>query len=241
MSKSVPPSKKAKSGSPAKPAAKNRRICDLKSALCTARTRGGRPSAEEAELLPERMFEAAWELLLAQGFEGFSFDKLARHARIGKPTIYSRFANKEDFLRSLLQYRIAKNQAEVTSLAGELPFKEAMGVMATRAVSKFVSDEGRLVDRLIDWLEHEGDPARGSVRQWAFQNALHYGEELIRAANARGETHVSDVQTASRFFLEGIIGHARMSDARAPIDMEAHKAWADQYSRIILKAFEEGE
>ena len=217
--------------------AKVGRFADLKSAFCSARTRGGRPSAEEAELLPERMFEAAWELLLDQGFEGFSFDKLARYARIGKPTIYSRFANKEEFLRSLLEYRVTKHQAEVTSLAEDMPFTDAMALMATLAVAKFLSAEGRLVDRLMDWLDHEGDPSRRSVRRWAFENALGYGENLIEAANVRGEISVTDVPSAARFFLEGIVGHARMSDAREPVDMDAHKDWAERYSRVILKAF----
>lgn len=188
-------------------------------------------------MLPERMFEAAWELLLSQGFEGFSFDKLARYARIGKPTIYSRFANKEEFLRSLLEYRVAKHQAEVTSLAEDLPFTDAMALMATLAVAKFLSAEGRLVDRLMDWLDHEGDPERRSVRRWAFENAFALGQNLIQSANERGEIKVADVPAAARFFLEGIVGHARMSDAREPVDMEEHRQWAEQYSQVILKAF----
>lgn len=206
--------------------------------MCGARAKGGRPSAEEAELLPERMFEAAWELLLQQGFEGFSFDKLARHARIGKPTIYARFANKEAFLRALLQHRIAAYQSEITTLAEDLPFADALKLMALRAVMRFQSDEGRLTDRLVDWLEHEGDPKAGSVRQWAFANGRQRGEGLMRAAVERGEVAISDIPLAAQFFLEGVVGHARMGNIAAEDAVAQHERWANDYSAMILRAFD---
>lgn len=205
--------------------------------MCSAKVRGGRPSAEEAELLPERMFSAAWDLLLDQGFEGFSFDKLARHARIGKPTIYARFANKEAFLRALLQHRITDYQLEITTLSADKSFADALKLMATRAALRFQSDEGRLIDRLIDWLDHEGDPKAGSVRQWAFHHGQQRGEALMHAAVERGEVTITDIPLAAQFFLEGVVGHARTGNTSDPDALEKHQRWAEQYSAMILKAF----
>ena len=202
------------------------------------KTRGGRPSAAEAELLPERMFEAAWELLLEQGFEGFTFDKLAKQARIGKPTIYARFSNKEEFLRALLERRIMGYQEEVTALAEDLSFRDVLTLMAMRVVVKFLSEEGRLMDRLIDWLEYEGDPSKPSMRKWAFESARNRGEAIITAAVERGEIVISDIPLAAQTFLEGIIGHARMSQVREPTNLEPHQRWAETYVAVILRAFD---
>lgn len=238
MSKSVQSSPSAKAKLPTKKLSSAR----LKKAATTSptpKTRGGRPSAAEAELLPERMFDAAWELLLEQGFEGFTFDKLAKQARIGKPTIYARFSNKEEFLRALLAHRIVSYQEEVTSVADGLSLREAFELMALKAVLKFVSGEGRLMDRLMDWLEYEGDPSKPSLRRWAFDNARARGEEIIKAGMDRGEVYISDPAHAAQTFLEGIVGHARMSPVREPTNIEPHQRWAEQYVAVILRAFDD--
>ena len=74
---------------------------------------GGCPSAAEAELIADHILEAGWQLLLEEGFERFSFDRLARAASVGKPTIYSRFANKHEYSRVLLEHRLTKRKNEV--------------------------------------------------------------------------------------------------------------------------------
>ena len=40
--------------------------------------RRGRPSIAEAEALSGRILDASWDILLAGGFENFTFDRVAR-------------------------------------------------------------------------------------------------------------------------------------------------------------------
>ncbi|MCX7283014.1 MAG: helix-turn-helix domain containing protein, partial [Novosphingobium sp.] len=61
----------------------------------------GRPSLEEAQRLPQRILEAGWEVLREHGFDAFTFDRVARHAHIGKATIYTRFGCKREFFDAL--------------------------------------------------------------------------------------------------------------------------------------------
>lgn len=201
------------------------------------RARSGRPTAAESEMLPDHMFDAGWELLLVHGFEGFSFDKLARQARVGKPTIYSRFANKRAFLEALLQHRIHAKQTELSASVEDIPFKEAMPFLALRILHTFVSPEGRLMDRLIDWLDHDGNMGEDSVRLWAFQSGFERAEMMIQAANQRGELRITNVPEAARFMLEGAIGHARVSDTGKPFDPDEQQRWATRFSEIMLQAF----
>ena len=205
--------------------------------ILSKRARTGRPTAAEAELLSEHMFEAGWDLLLAHGFDGFSFDKLARKARVGKPTIYSRFTNKRAFLQALLQHRIEQRQMEITASAGEKPFKEVMPFLAIQILQTFLSPEGRLMDRLVDWLDHEGNAGEASVRLWAFETAFERAEDLMRAANSRGELRITDVPEAARFMLEGVIGHARVTDCAKPFDTDAQYRWATRFIGLMLDAF----
>jgi len=46
------------------------------------------------------------EVLLVGGFEHFTIDRVARHAHIGKATIYSRFPGKGELMLALLARRI---------------------------------------------------------------------------------------------------------------------------------------
>ena len=227
----APPSPTSKTASP-RPSA---RVASKRSAI--KRGRSGRPTAAEAEQLPDHMFAVAWDLLLAHGFEGFSFDKLARKARVGKPTIYSRFTNKRAFLQALLQHRIEQRQMEITASAGGKPFRQVMPFLAIQILQTFLSPEGRLMDRLVDWLDHEGNMGESSVRQWAFQTAFERAENLMHAANSRGELTITDVPEAARFLLEGVIGHARVTDCGEPFDQVQQTRWATRFVTIMLDAF----
>ena len=199
--------------------------------------RGGRPSAADAELIADHILEAGWQLLLEDGFERFSFDRLARAASVGKPTIYSRFTNKQEYLRALLEHRLTKRQNEVAAMAIDLPFKEGIALLASYAVNLFLSPEGRLIDRLIDWVDNEGGVDRQSVRSWAARNGVDHAERIMQKAQDRGEVTISDIPTCARFLVEGVIGHARMSEPDASLNGEDHLDWAERYCAMLAKAF----
>lgn len=73
------------------------RAIEAQGPFCSVRR--GRPSLEEAQRLPARILEAGWEVLRDQGFDAFTFDRVARHAHIGKATIYARFPGKRELDR----------------------------------------------------------------------------------------------------------------------------------------------
>ncbi len=199
--------------------------------------RGGRPSAADAELLADHILEAGWQLLLEDGFERFSFDRLARAASVGKPTIYSRFANKHEYLRALLEHCLTKRQNEVAAMATDLPFNEGIVLLASQAVKLFLSPEGRLIDRLIDWVDHEGDDGRTSVRRWAALNGIDHADRIMRKAQERGDVTISDIPACARFLVEGVVGHARLSKPEDTVRDEDHLEWAQRYCAMLAKAF----
>ena len=95
----------------------------------------GRPSIAEAEQLSGKILEASWQVLLETGFDGFTFDRVARHAHIGKATIYSRFANKRELMETLLAHSIERRHALIMAQGDDLPFVEAFTLRATEALA----------------------------------------------------------------------------------------------------------
>ncbi|MBH8577131.1 TetR/AcrR family transcriptional regulator [Nostocaceae cyanobacterium CENA369] len=60
----------------------------------------GRPRSTKAH---EAILQAALELLAEVGFEAMSIDAIAVRAGVGKPTIYRRYANKEELVADAIE------------------------------------------------------------------------------------------------------------------------------------------
>jgi AcrR family transcriptional regulator len=90
-----------------------------KVASVKATVRIGRPSLERAGEVDERILEAARRVFLEHGFEGGSMDLIAQTARLGKPTIYSRFPNKQALFAASVAHRIAIKNARLRSFRPE--------------------------------------------------------------------------------------------------------------------------
>lgn len=86
-----------------------------KPAMARTRVRTGRPPLERAGEVEERILDAAAKVFIERGFDGASIDLIAETARSGKPTIYSRFPNKEALFAAAAEHRIAAKNARLIS------------------------------------------------------------------------------------------------------------------------------
>lgn len=66
----------------------------------------GRPRAQDAAQVAERIVAAAWQVLLAVGPELLTLDKVAAQARASKQTIYARYDGKPALLLAVLEARV---------------------------------------------------------------------------------------------------------------------------------------
>lgn len=212
--------------------------------------RRGRPSLALAGQLGDRILDASWDVLLEHGFENFTFDRLARKARIGKATIYSRFATKRDLLAALLQRRIRFRRDVIMARSADLPLREALELQAREAMAKLCSAEGLLLERLIDWIEQEQFAQDGTardetgampdVRAMAFDETLAVVTRVFESAAARGDLPAVNPETVAQIWFEALIGRARRlghCDAGPTgngIAAPDHAVWARTYVRFFL-------
>lgn len=86
--------------------------------LPVARKRG-RPRDPEADV---RILEAAAGLILARGFDNMTVDEVAARAKVGKATVYRRWARKEDLALAALRhlYRLQLPLVDTGSVRGDL-------------------------------------------------------------------------------------------------------------------------
>lgn len=196
--------------------------------------RRGRPSVAEAEQLYGKILDASWDVLLEVGFEAFTFDRVARHARIGKATIYSRFAGKRELFEALLHHGIAKRKQFLDAQGEHLPVADAFRLRATEAMELLFSPDGKLMERLIDVLDNEAGSAQGGYRAYVYRSAVEQIRGHLERAQQRGEILVGDCQAAARFWLEGVIGHYKMASSEGGQTRARHDDWAERYLAFFL-------
>jgi AcrR family transcriptional regulator len=71
----------------------------------------GRLSAEEAAAVPDRLMDAAFALFSHKGYADTSMEEIARTANASTKTIYSRYANKAELLKAVVERIITRVQA----------------------------------------------------------------------------------------------------------------------------------
>lgn len=60
------------------------------------------PGRKRDPLIEPRVFDAAISVYAREGWGGFTFESIARAARVGKPAIYRRWSNREELLVAAL-------------------------------------------------------------------------------------------------------------------------------------------
>jgi AcrR family transcriptional regulator len=201
--------------------------------LACGSVRRGRPSIAEAEALSGRILDASWDVLLAGGFENFTFDRVARHAHIGKATIYSRFQGKIDLMQALLLRRIEQRTDYIKQHGADLPVEAAFRLRAADIMKMLFSPDGVMTERLIDWLDQEIGEGQ-QMRANAYRNAIDsISYTLIEGPDAAG-LKVPDVDRAARLWLEGLIGHARLANTEGASSAVEIDLWANDYTQFYF-------
>src|SRR5215472_3202547 len=72
----------------------------------------GRLSAEAAAAVPDRLMDAAFGLFSRKGYADTSMEEIAKAANASTKTIYSRYANKAELLKAVVERLISRNIAE---------------------------------------------------------------------------------------------------------------------------------
>ena len=70
-----------------------------------ATSRANKQTRRRGAELESAILDAAWEQLIAEGYEHFTVDTVAARARTSKPVLYRRWKTREDMLRATVRHR----------------------------------------------------------------------------------------------------------------------------------------
>ena len=159
---------------------------------------------------------------------------MARHARIGKATIYSRFIGKRELMHALMLRRIEARRAMLMAEGSALPLKEAFCMRATRILDMLHTPEQKLLERLIDWFDQESGAGKTGTRATAYRGGINAIVEQLQAANDAGLATIVNLHQAAQFWLEGLLGHARITESEGSAEPHQHESWARQFTEFFF-------
>lgn len=93
--------------------------------------RGGRPKRAEAELKGRRILDTAATIFARDGYAGTSIDRIAEAADVGKPTIYARYGNKANLLKSVIQHVLDNHLAAMREDVLPQPMEVGLSAVLT--------------------------------------------------------------------------------------------------------------
>ncbi len=100
--------------------------------------RRGRPRADQAGEVEERVLEVATRLFLSHGFDRTTFEGVAEKARAGKATLYARYRNKEALYEAVVRRRVAQSMDRIASASSGETSKENLRLVGLRLAEEIL-------------------------------------------------------------------------------------------------------
>lgn len=202
-----------------------------KAILKRQRGRIGRPSAEEAASLEERILSATWDLLLAKGAGELSVERIARAAAVSKKTIYTRFHNRSDLLMRLLQRKLELEEDGLHEDVHVDDFRAAFCSVGRRILTFLISSERQAIAAVLTELPD----ARHDAWTSTYAVGLRAIDALLAHPGAAIALAHTDLTTFRHAFLHCLIGRAE-NVLRAPeTDQSTSEDWMKALAELFLR------
>ncbi|MBX7132444.1 MAG: TetR/AcrR family transcriptional regulator [Fimbriimonadaceae bacterium] len=185
----------------------------------------GRPTAAQADQVPERLLDAATWLFAHQGYSRTSMESIAKLAGASSKTVYSRYANKEAVLRAVVR-RMFDRAVKTTLGEGTIASDEPLGLLrqlghdlaqlsaapTTAGVNRLIMAEAFQVPELADLFLELHNRATALVR-----------EPLQRWKEAGLLPRLADIDSSAKLFVEMVASmprlHALLGRPLSPLEV----------------------
>jgi AcrR family transcriptional regulator len=144
-----------------------------------------KPTRRHGAELEAAILDAAWEQLVAEGYEHFTVDTVAARARTSKPVLYRRWKTREDLLRATARHRGAADAPAIPdtgTLRGDL-----LALLAQANTTR--NPMAALMSSMLGSYYNQTGPTPAELRE-AFLSQRSSGsavEQVINRAVERGE------------------------------------------------------
>jgi AcrR family transcriptional regulator len=133
--------------------------------------------------LERAILDAAWEQLIAEGYEHFTIDTVAARARTSKPVLYRRWKTREDLLRATARHIGAASAPSIPdtgTLRGDL-----LALLASANTTR--NPVAALVSSMLGSYYNQTGPTPAELRSAFLSERVSAVEQVVNRAAERGE------------------------------------------------------
>src|ERR1700722_5694371 len=144
---------------------------------------GNRQTRRRGAELESAILDAAWEQLIAEGYEIFPLDTAAAPARTNKPVLYRRWKTREDMLRATVRHRGAADPPAIPdtgTLRGDL-----LALLAQANTTR--NPMAALVSSMLGSYYNQTGPTPAELRDAFLTPRGSAVEQVVNRAVERGE------------------------------------------------------
>ena len=145
---------------------------------------GARQTRRRGAELEQAILDAAWEQLIAEGYEHFTIDTVAARARTSKPVLYRRWKTRDDLLRATVRHIGAASAPSIPdtgTLRGDLLALLASANSTTR------NPVAALVSSMLGSYYNQTGPTPAELREAFLSQRGSVVEQVVNRAVERGE------------------------------------------------------
>jgi AcrR family transcriptional regulator len=134
--------------------------------------------------LEQAILDAAWEQLIAEGYEHFTIDTVAARARTSKPVLYRRWKTRDDLLRATVRHVGA---ASVPSIPDTGTLRGDLLALLASANSTTRNPVAALVSSMLGSYYNQTGPTPAELREAFLSQRGSAVEQVVNRAVERGE------------------------------------------------------
>ena len=172
--------------------------------------RKGRPTAEGAAAIEERLLSRVWQLYADGGYANVSYDAIAATERMSKRTIYARYPSKEVLFEAAVSRRMQGWISE-NRLARDSRSDTPVQAFVELSLAVLLSPDAHAMSRILRGEDGPFAALADRVRQGLHWTIARLAGLLI----AEGMTDDQDAQDTARSIVELLIGCAMSNGAIA--------------------------
>ncbi|MBV9656125.1 MAG: TetR/AcrR family transcriptional regulator [Acetobacteraceae bacterium] len=202
----------------------------------TAASRGGRPTAAAAARLADDIVEVATAAFLRDGYAATSIESVAKQARVGKRTIYARFADKEALFASVLERLMASWLADPLPEPTPGRIETTLLGFADRMLAIALQPQALALHRLLLAESGRFRQIPALVRAAGTSAGLARIAAVLREAVAAGDLPEIDVTFAAEQFMHLVLTgpQRRALGVGPPLDRTERADWARRSVALFL-------
>ena len=193
--------------------------------------RTGRPTAEEAVAIEERLLRRVWQLYVDGGFANVSYDAIAAAERMSKRTIYARYPSKEALFRGAVERRMQRWISE-NRLSRDSRFADPLRAFVELSLAVLLTPDALAMSRIL-----RGEDGRfADLAERARQGLRGAVTRLARLLTDKGMRDDQDAQDTARSIVDMLVGCAMSTGAIA--DEQERSDYLDAQLPRLFQAIE---